>query len=185
MSVDKLQTITSLLCANYDDVKLSPDYLCFNGGGIESRLDAAYIGVGDTTNMFISLIIPTIGFYYKDDDIETDKAMTEIQILVLGCDKKPSKETFEWNDERRYKILPNVDHINVSLYNKKELLVDKNWEDRCSLWWVKCLPPILDKAADEKINLHICNTIKENSTEDQIRSAIKDLVKYHGYFGED
>lgn len=185
MSTTKTKDITTELCEQYDDAKLTPDLLAINGGSVRVLMNSGHRVTSDFAALFITFYFPTVGFKAKEGKVKIDKVETALQMMVSYCDVNVENGTCDWLYDKRFSIHTGEEDFNIKVYHKGVELESVQSTNPSDPWWLLELPPMISKDCSDKVNAHLCQKVKENSTDDDIRSTVLSLLEQWDAFDKE
>ncbi len=173
MSLNTSKKIVESICAHYGDTVLSIENLYANGGIIEADFGWGSEGaVEGTDDLLIKLTVPKIDFKYVEKEVDINSVAVDVEVSVFGAKKKSSGNGWDWIGGQKFRINPDPDRVNTSLFSDGIIMIDQS-QDADQEWE---LPPFISKSDDEQINEHLCQALLDNSSRDQIVGAITELI---------
>lgn len=173
MTTNTPKTLVSMICEDFDDLKLTHDHLYQNGGAVECEIIDTIDDGDKLVDVLMLFSAPTTSLSYSDDDIKVDKAVVDFEILVAGVTRKTKEKPMQWLDKKRYCINTDPDRVNVALFLNGNELTQPTDTDTL---YCGDLPPSINKDDDDYINEHVCRTVAMNSNEKEIVSAIEQCL---------
>ena len=167
------KTLVSMICEDFDDLKLTRDHLYQNGGAVECEIVGSIDDGDELIDVLILFSVPTTSLSYSDDKINVDKAVVDFEVLVAGVTRKTEEKPMQWLDKKRYCINADPDRVNVALFSNGVELTQPSGADT---FYCGDLPPSINKDDDDYINEHVCRTVAMNSSETDISSAIEAVL---------
>lgn len=168
------KTLVSMICEDFDDLKITRDHLYQNGGAVECEIVGSIDDGDELIDVLMLFSVPTTSLSYSDDKINVDKAVVDFEVLVAGVTRKTKEKPMQWLDKKRYCINTDPDRVNVALFfNGAELTQPTNTDT----FYCGDLPPSINKDDDDYINEHVCRTVAMNSNEKEIVAAIEECLR--------